>query len=352
MVSYGIAGFGGIAENRLAKEGFGLGGASASREAALVVATDVNPSRRAAAEALGCSWCGDFDQLLARPDVDAICVATNNLSHFELARRALLAGKHVFVEKPLASRAEDARALSALARERSLSLCVDHMMTKNGYNLEARRLALGGEVGKLASICVHMEFSYGATPEEAATWRCSRPEELGGPLGDVGSHCLYMAEFLAGERIARIGCSYYPRSLSINVENGAIIQFAMRSGLEGSARVAFNQARGSLSGTIRGLGFEIYGEEGVIRSYGTMFQLSGSGSESCHIGLELEREGIRREIEASSPPNVYRAQLEAHARSISEGRPLDGSEGAWNLELVEACHESARRGGAMLELPL
>lgn len=53
---------------------------------------------------------------------------------------------------------------------------------------------------------------------------CSRPAELGGPLGDVGSHCLYMAEHLIGSRIRSLACTYLLATLGLAVENGAFVQ--------------------------------------------------------------------------------------------------------------------------------
>lgn len=76
------------------------------------------------------------------------------------------------------------------------------------------------------------------------------PAELGGPLGDVGSHCLYMAEHLTGSRIRSLACTYLPATLSLAVENGAFVQFETAGGVQGSARVAFNQPRGGPRGTL------------------------------------------------------------------------------------------------------
>ncbi len=352
-VRYGLVGFGGIAEHRIAREGFGLDGErfSGNANAILVAATDTAGSRREAAAALGIEWCPSVGELVARADIDAIIVATNNASHYGLAEMALCAGKHVFVEKPLATRADDALGLRRLASDRRLSLGVDHMMTQNAFNIEARRLVEEKAIGDVADICLHMEFLFGSTEAEAASWRCSRPDELGGPIGDVGSHCLYMAEFLTGSRISSIGCVYLPPTLGIVVENGAFIQFSMKNGLGGSARVAFNQARGGLSGTIRNLGYEIYGTGGALRSHGTLFQLSGHPDEPVKIGLELDRDGVVDSVSLSEPRNIYQAQISSHADSIIAGRPQDGWEGIRNLALLELCHDSARQGGAMLEVP-
>ena len=73
----------------------------------LVAATDLDPERRAAfGEAHGCRVHGSLDDLLADPEVDIVANLTVHGAHFEVTRRALEAGKHVYSEKPMALRAE------------------------------------------------------------------------------------------------------------------------------------------------------------------------------------------------------------------------------------------------------
>ena len=231
-VRYAIIGFGGIAENRIAKEGFCLDTRRfrAHPYAELAGAVDSNRARRQAAEALGIRWYDSVEAVLRDQGIQAVFIATDNLSHAPLAERAIRAGKHCLVEKPMATRLEDARRLQSLARRHRVSLAVDHMMEHNVYNQRAAELIRAGQIGELNDLALHMEFLYGAAAEERSSWRCSRPEQLGGPLGDVGSHCLYMAEYFAGGRIASLTCAYLPATLNLAVENGAFIQFETSNG--------------------------------------------------------------------------------------------------------------------------
>ena len=192
----------------------------------------------------------------------SVFIATNNRSHAPLAQKAMEAGKHCLVEKPIATTLDDARRLQQLARQRQVSLAVDHMMTENAYNQRARELVAAGAIGEVNDISLHMEFCYGSTPNEAATWRCADPLEIGGPVGDVGSHCLYMAEFLLNGTVKSLSCVYTPRTLNIAVENGAFVHFRLDTGVQGTAQVAFNRPRGGLGGTLTNLGYEIYGTKG------------------------------------------------------------------------------------------
>ena len=144
-VRYGMIGFGGIAENRIAKEGFGLDSKrfTPHPRAQLCGACDQNPARRSAAEALGVEWYDDTDSLISDSHIEAILVATNNRTHASLAKKALLAGKHVFLEKPAGVTEVEIKELVDLAQAKGLSLIVDHMMTKNSYNLLAREMVRG-----------------------------------------------------------------------------------------------------------------------------------------------------------------------------------------------------------------
>ena len=148
-VKYALIGFGGIAENRVAKEGFACdaGRFRPLRFAKLVGATDLNPMRESAAKALGLAWYRSLDEVLADDSIDAVYVATNNLSHVPLAAKALKAGKHVIVEKPMATSVSDARNLAKLAKSKGLSLTVDHMMVNNAWNVAGKAAMARGALG-------------------------------------------------------------------------------------------------------------------------------------------------------------------------------------------------------------
>ena len=284
-IRYAIIGFGGIAENRIAKEGFACDRKRFAplKNAGLVSATDLNPARKTAAEALGLRWCASAEEILADSNIDAVFIASNNLSHAALALAAMNAGKHVIVEKPIATTVADAESLLKLAAKKNLSLTVDHMMVHNTCNMKAQELVAAGTLGAVNDSCFHMEFAYGYEPSEAATWRCSSQAEMGGPIGDVASHCFYMAEFMFKREIRRISCVYLPKIMPIKVEDGAYVKYEMEDGLTGSVKVAFSEFRGGLGGTLSNLGYEIYGTEAVLRGYGTLFQLSGHDGEPLKI---------------------------------------------------------------------
>lgn len=90
----------------------------------------------------------DFHELL-RQDVEAVVIATPIQSHYALTRAALLAGKHVLVEKPLATSVLEALKLKRLAAERNLVLMVGHTFLYNPAVRELRRLVASGELGEI-----------------------------------------------------------------------------------------------------------------------------------------------------------------------------------------------------------
>ena len=351
-IRYALVGFGGIAENRVAKEGFACdrNRFRPLRSAELVGATDLNPARQGAAEALGLKWHPSLDDLLADASIDAVYVATNNRSHVPIALACLRAGKHVIVEKPIATTVADAKKLDKLAKAKGLSLAVDHMMVHNAWNVAGKAALAAGRLGKVNDCCYHMEFAYGYDPAETATWRCSRVDEMGGPIGDVASHCFYVAEFMFGKRIAKLAAVYYPKTMKIKSEDGAYVKFFFADGTQGSVNCAFSELRGGLAGTLTNLGYEIYGEKGVMRSYGTMFQLSGRADDPVAQRLEIDDGRRVVPVRPAKIRNIYQSVIETHARSILEGHPQTADDAIHNLALCKACHASASNGGRLVVL--
>jgi len=91
----------------------------------------------------------DFGDLLADPDLDAVVIATPVFTHHELAAASLRAGKHTFVEKPLASSAAQAEELIALAQERGLMLMCGHTFLYSPPVREIKRLIESGALGEI-----------------------------------------------------------------------------------------------------------------------------------------------------------------------------------------------------------
>jgi len=144
LIGVGVVGYGYWGPN------FARNFAESSR-CRLVAVSDLSEDRlaRAAVRHPGVSTTPDDRALIDDSRVDAVAIATPVGSHGELALRALRAGKHVLVSKPLASSSEQARALVDEADLRGLVLMVDHTFLYAGAVRKIRDLVAGGELGQI-----------------------------------------------------------------------------------------------------------------------------------------------------------------------------------------------------------
>lgn len=94
-----------------------------------------------------------YDRMVADPEIEAIAIATAVNQHFALARKALLAGKHVFIEKPMASSSSECEELERLARDHGLTLMVGHIFLYTSAVRKIRELIDEGAVGEIRYIC-------------------------------------------------------------------------------------------------------------------------------------------------------------------------------------------------------
>ena len=112
---------------------------------------ELDPDRAALAGRMfpGTRILADYEIMLADPQLEAVLVATPVGSHYELVRRALLAGKDVLVEKPLTQTSAQAAELVALAEERGRVLAVDHTFLFTGAVRKIKELSDAGDLGEL-----------------------------------------------------------------------------------------------------------------------------------------------------------------------------------------------------------
>ena len=160
----------------VAVAGLGPWGANLARNfnelARLAWVCDPSPERLEAAAARypATRATSSFDELLADDAVEAVVVATPVPTHAELARRALAAGKHVFVEKPMALGADDAEALVALAEERRLALLPGHLLLYHPGVLKLKELVDAGELGQVLYVYGNRQNLGTIRQDENALW--------------------------------------------------------------------------------------------------------------------------------------------------------------------------------------
>ena len=201
----------------------------------------------------------------ANERMDFVTIVTPNFAHFAPAMMALDKGFHVVIEKPMTFSLDEAKQLKKKVEETGLILCLTH--TYSGYPMvkQAREMVRAGEFGKIRK--VYVEYPQGwlskLTEREGnaqAAWRTD-PKKSGksGAMGDIGTHCAQLAEYVSGLEISKI-CA----DLSILVEGRALDD-------DGNVLLKFNNgAAGVLmasqvaAGEENALKIRVYGEHGGL----------------------------------------------------------------------------------------
>lgn len=140
----------------------------------------------------------DFDELLADPAVQAVHLTTPNRWHFETAKAALLAGKHVLCEKPLAMNSQESAELTELAASVKLAAGVNYNYRFYPICLDARERVRRGDLGDIHSIVGGYVQDWLLYPTDY-NWRVLASE--GGKLravADIGTHWLDLVQSITG----------------------------------------------------------------------------------------------------------------------------------------------------------
>jgi predicted dehydrogenase len=128
----------------------------------------------------------DLDEVLADDSVEAVAIATSAPTHAELALRALDAGKHVFVEKPLALRSADARAMAAAADDAGKLLVVGHLLVHHPAVAKLKELCDSGQLGRTHYLYTNRVNLGQVRSDENALW-------------SLGAHDISVLLHLVGE---------------------------------------------------------------------------------------------------------------------------------------------------------
>jgi predicted dehydrogenase len=141
-------------------------------DARLAWCCDADEGRRAAYEAShpDARFTGEIQQVLDDPDVEAVVLATPVPTHHQLARRALEAGKHVMVEKPMTWKAQEARDLRDVVDSTGLVLMVGHLLRFHPGVEKLRELIDSGELGSVRYVYGNRQNLGVIRPDENALW--------------------------------------------------------------------------------------------------------------------------------------------------------------------------------------
>ena len=279
-----------------------------SAEGVLVAVGSSSPERaRAFAEEFpleGPALVGDYEQVLASDEVDAVYVSTVHTGHARLAAAALEAGKHVLVEKPLTPNSGTTMALLDLAASSGKVLLEAYMYRFHPQTVRVLELVAEGAIGEL----VHVDASF-AFDTGSRSGRLFDTATAGGGILDVGCYPLSLARFVAGAAVGRP--SVEPASLTgrgtigeTGVDEWAVAELSFPGGATASLRTGVRLADPQ-SATITG-------SRGVIR----LSDPWGLGEEQV-IELDVVGEEPRRlEIPRAS---AYALEADALVRAARAG---------------------------------
>src|SRR5258707_2113131 len=142
---------------------------------------------------------GDWRRLIEDPEVDVVDITTPNHLHVEPALAALEAGKHVYCEKPMAVKVEDAQRMAATAKKAGVKTLVAFNNIKTPAVLVAKQIIERGEIGEPVRFRGRFDQGFFNDPAWPWSWRCSRELAGTGALGDLGAHTVSVAQFFMGD---------------------------------------------------------------------------------------------------------------------------------------------------------
>ncbi len=140
---------------------------------------------------------GDWRTLVTDPAVDVVSITAPNAFHPEMAIAALEAGKHVWCEKPMATRLEDAERMLAAARASGKVAALGYNYIQNPIIRLIRRILDEGRIGEVNHVRLEMDEDFMADPEELFYWK-SEASSGHGALDDFGVHPLSLLWTLLG----------------------------------------------------------------------------------------------------------------------------------------------------------
>jgi len=311
----------------------------------------------------------DFDSLLADPGVEAIVIATPPAPRFELARRALEAGKHLLLEKPVALDAFQVEELQRLALRSGLTVAVDFEYRAVPPFQQLAALLEQGVLGDPWLVKLDWLMGSRADPNRAWNWY-SQAAAGGGVLGALGTHAFDLLHWLVGPsslQAARLSTAIGerplpsaetetpPRQAAVDAEDIALLQLDLLD-LQGR-RVPAQVNLAAVTRNGRGCWLELYGSDATLRL--------GSANQADYVHgfqLQMARPGEEMRPVAPDPALAWQRTWEDGriapvrrlvswwAAAVREGRPMVPglAEAAASQRL---CDQARQWGGLSLSAP-
>lgn len=308
------------------------------RGATLVAAADPDPAARArAARLVQVPVHERAEELLQRRDIDAVVICAPTPLHAELAVASAAAGKHFYLEKPIATTAEDAKLVVAAAAEAGVIATVGFNRRSHPLYQQARKILAEGRIGRVRA--VQTAFCERITLEGTPAWKRKRATG-GGVLLDLASHHVDLVRWLLSDEIGEVNASL---GSELSEHDTARLHFSTRGGVEGQSVFSFRAWRADY--------LQFIGEHGTLRvdrhSPPVALQLGrrwGYGVRSAWVAptAPVVAWRLHRLLRPAAEPS-YRRSLAAFVDRL-QGRP-GGSpslvDGLRSLEVVLAAEESA-----------
>ncbi len=324
MIRFGIAGFGLHAVRRL-MPGFAL-----ARNCKVVALSrrDSHKAREAAAQYGIPHVFASTTELSCCPEVDAVLVTTPNACHLQDVLTAVSARKPVLCEKPMGMDAEQCRQMVEAARNAGVLLGVAQVFRFEESTARFRERIAAGDIGR--PIFARAEFSYpGSGP--ARTWLYKRSIAGGGPIADVGVHCIDALRYILQDEPRLVSAAGRSDGQSGDVEAAAVLTLQFQRGTLAAVLVS---TRAHYRTPL-----EIVGEAGVLRADDAL-------NVERPVVLELWRNGQRVAEDKVCNQLAYASQVDAFAAAV-EGRgvfPVPGHEGGQNQLILDAAYRSLSSG--------
>jgi predicted dehydrogenase len=281
--------------------------------------------REAFAKKYGCGAAGSYEEILADPAIEAIINTTPNHVHLETTRAAAQAGKHTFLDKPIAHTIADGRAITRVCKEAGVVLSVGYQRRRESHFRWIRRAIDEGTFGKLVQAEGNISRDR-AGKFELGHWRYQAEGMPGGVMLQIGIHYTDVLEYLLGPIRA---VSARTAHLVLPGENPDVANLVLEheSGALSSVTASYASASEYYM-------MNVYGKEAT--AYYTLFD-----------GLRVLRRGGKAPQPVPCEKNdVLVEELEEFADSVrGSARPEVGGEMAVaSLAVIRAGVRSAKEG--------
>jgi predicted dehydrogenase len=268
------------------------------------------------------------EELCASPLVDAVFVTSPDALHLPHVLLALDAGKHVLCEKPLGMNAHEVEQMLAAAEKAGRRLGVAQNLRYNRSLEVMRDWIREGRIGR--PLLANSQFCF-AAENSPRQWIYDPALACGGPIGDVGIHCIDALRFVLNSRIAQVNTLARADEKSAPLEAYAAIGLDFTTGVIGTVTV-------STRGVYRSV-VEVTGETGTIASeYGLTVDKD--------VDVVLWRAGEAVERKTVSSADGYTLMLDSFSDWV-DGRGeyrATAADGLHNQMVLDAAYASWRTG--------